>query len=274
MKKLAITLVIVLGLLVAADYGAASFAEYQVSQQMKKQLKLAEDPSVRVHGFPFLTQAVAGDYKDVEVAAKAVQAGQLKELGVEANLHHARLPLNDVLAGQVHKIDVDELVGRMKLKASDVGRIIGITDLTINPAPKDALDESSGDGGSSSSGDGSGGTGQGGATDSSRAAVALDGTIGIAGTNVRVKVIAVLSLLNGQLKIEPKKLDLADRSLSEIPMGDVFEESILQQFTTTLDPGMLPFEVTPTAVRVERGALVMEGKADNVTIGPGGVSTG
>ncbi|WP_344931608.1 hypothetical protein [Saccharopolyspora gregorii] len=25
---------------------------------------------MRVHGFPFLTQAVAGDYRDVELAAK------------------------------------------------------------------------------------------------------------------------------------------------------------------------------------------------------------
>jgi len=267
-KKLAISLVLLLGLLVAADYGAASFAEYQVSQQVRKQLKLAEDPAVRMHGFPFLTQAVAGDYKDVEIAAKAVKVGQLNELGVEANLHHARLPLNNVVAGKVDRIDVDELVGRVKLKASDVGRIIGITDLTINPAPKDALEDAPA-GGSDSSGDQAPG-----GVDNSRATVALDGTIGIAGNNVRVKVIAVLSLLNGQLKIEPKKLNLADQSLSDIPMGDVFEESILQQFKTTLDPGMLPFRVTPTAVRAERGALVIEGVSKNVTIGPGGVQAG
>lgn len=272
MKKLAITIVILLGLLVAADYGAASIAEYQVSQQVRKQLKLAEDPAVRVHGFPFLTQAAGGDYRNVEMAAKAVKVGQLSELGVEANLHHVRLPLNNVIAGKIDKIDVDELVGRVKLKASDVGRIIGITDLTINPAPKNALDESpAGGSGEESSGDR--GT-SGGAVDSSRSTVALDGSIAIAGNNVRVKVIAVLSLLNGQLKIEPKKLDLADQSLTDIPMGDAFEESILQQFSTTLDPGMLPFQVTPTGVRVERGALVMEGEAKNVKIGQGGVTTG
>lgn len=133
MKKLVVTLVIVLGLLVVADYGAASVAEYQVSQKVREQLKLDEDPSVRVHGFPFLTQAVAGDYQDVELAAKAVRVGELSELGVEANLHHARVALGDVIAGKADEIQVDELVGRVKLKASDVGRYIGITDLTINP---------------------------------------------------------------------------------------------------------------------------------------------
>ncbi|GAB2655680.1 DUF2993 domain-containing protein [Saccharopolyspora gloriosae] len=268
MKKLVVTLVIVLGLLVVADYGAASVAEYQVSQKVREQLKLDEDPSVRVHGFPFLTQAVAGDYQDVELAAKAVRVGELSELGVEANLHHARVALGDVIAGKADEIQVDELVGRVKLKASDVGRYIGITDLTINPAPKDALDEPA-DGN-----DGSGSTTGTGASDPSRATVALDGSLDIAGNNVRVKVIGVLSLLNGQITIEPKKLDIADQALSDIPLGDVFEKSILQQFTTTIDPGVLPFSVTPTAVRVERGALVMEGTAQDVTIGSGGVTTG
>ncbi|GAA3366731.1 hypothetical protein [Saccharopolyspora gregorii] len=58
--------------------------------------------------------------------------------------------------------------------------------------------------------------------------MALDGSLDIAGNDVRVKVIAVLSLLNGQLTIEPKKLDIADQALSDIPLGDVFEKSILQ----------------------------------------------
>ncbi|MFR9730406.1 LmeA family phospholipid-binding protein [Saccharopolyspora sp. MS10] len=268
MKKLVVTLVLALGLLIVADYGAASVAEYQVSQRVREQLDLEEDPSVRVHGFPFLTQAVAGDYRDVELEAKAVRVGQLSELGVEANLHHARIGLGDVIAGTADEIRVDELVGRVKLKSSDVGRFIGITDLTINPAPKSALDEPV-DGN-----EGSGSAPEGGTSDQSRAAVALDGSLDIAGNDVRVKVTAVLSLLNGQLTIEPKKLDIADQALEEIPLGDVFEKSILQQFTTTIDPGALPFEVTPTAVRVERGALVMAGTANDVTIGSDGVTTG
>ena len=268
MKKLVITLVVLVAVLVAADFGAAAAAEYQVAQKMRTDMHLASDPEVRINGFPFLTQAVAGDYRDVSVNARTVRVGQLNDVDIEADLRHARIALSDVLSGSADHLDVDELVGRVKLKASDVGRIIGITDLTINPAPKDALEDAPA-GGSDSSGDQAPG-----GVDNSRATVALDGTIGIAGNNVRVKVIAVLSLLNGQLKIEPKKLNLADQSLSDIPMGDVFEESILQQFKTTLDPGMLPFRVTPTAVRAERGALVIEGVSKNVTIGPGGVQAG
>ncbi|QUH05426.1 DUF2993 domain-containing protein [Saccharopolyspora erythraea] len=271
MKKLAITLVIVIGLLVAADFGAAAIAEYQVSKKMRQQLALNEDPSVRINGFPFLYQAAVGDFRDVQLAAQAVKVGQLSEVGIEADLHHARVSTPDVVAGKADRIQVDELVGRVKLKASDVGRFIGITDLTINPAPKDAL--TSEDGSSDGSGDAEQ-SGPSSTVDRTRTTVQLDGSVNIAGEQTKVKVIAVLSLLNGQLKIEPRKLDIVTGSYGEIPLPEVFERSVLEQFNTSLDPGLLPFEVTPTAVGVERGALIVEGSAANVTIGPGGMTTG
>ena len=269
MKKLAITLVIVVGLFVAADFGAAAVAEYQVSKKMRSELKLAEDPSVRINGFPFLWQAAWGDFRDVQLEARAVQVGQLSEVGVEADLHHARVSTADVISGTADQINVDEVVGRVKLKASDVGRYIGITDLTINPAPKDALTGEDSGGDQSGSGESPSST-----VDRTRTVVQLDGSVNIAGENTQVKVIAVLSLLNGQLKIEPRKLDIVTGNYGEIPIPDVFEKAVLGQFNTSLDPGMLPFAVTPTAVGVETGALIVEGTAKDVTLGPGGMTTG
>lgn len=271
MKKLAITLVIVIGLLVVADFGAAAVAEYQVAKQTRSQLKLPEDPAVRINGFPFLAQAAAGDYRDIQLSAQSVPVGQLKEVGVEANLRHARVSTADVISGKAKNINVDEVAGRIRLKSSDVGRMIGINDLHISPAPKESLDEA---GSGAGAGGGDSATSSGSTVDRSKSPVQLDGTLNIAGRDVQVKVVAVLSLLNGQLKIEPRELDLADSKLNDIPLGKVFEKSILQQFSTTLDPGMLPFEITPTAVRAERDALVVEGTTNNVTIGSGGVRTG
>lgn len=270
-KKLAVTLVIVVGLLVAADFGAAAVAEYQVSKKMRSELKLAESPAVKFNGFPFLSQVAFGDYRDVEVAARAVRVGELSEVGVEANLRHARVATSELISGTADEIRVDQVVGRIKLKASDVGRFIGITDLNINPAPKDALEETESTEGSGDSGEGTSSPGS--TVDSSRATVALDGSVNIAGEDTQVRVVAVLSLLNGQLKIEPRKLDLDTSSFGNITLPSMFEQSVLQQFTTTLDPGMLPFQVTPTAVRAERGALVVEGTAENVTMGANGFTT-
>ncbi len=255
MKKLVITLVIVLGLLVAADFGAAATAEYQVSKQVRSQLRLPQNPSVSVHGFPFLYQAVSGDYPDVEMNAESVPFGELHDVGVGATLQHARIPLSDVLGGNTDRLTVDQVDGRVRLKAADVGRMIGIDNLAINPASQQDLTAAGSKAGSAGA-----------------EPVALDGSINIAGRNLHVKVVAVLSLQGGNLKIEPKSLDLADK-LDSIPLGRTFENSILQQFATTFDTRMLPFKIEPTDVRAEQGALVVEGKANQVAMGPDGVRT-
>lgn len=276
MKKLAISLVIVLGVLLAADFGLAAVAEYQVAQKMRSELRLDQNPEVRIKGFPFLAQAVVGDFRDVELEAPSVQMGQLNEVGVEATLSHARISPTDVLTGNADRVTADEVDGRVRLRASDLGRFIRVKNLTIAPAPEDALEEGDSDSGDSgsSSGDGQPGNGLDTGVDRTKTAIQLDGSVNIAGENTKVRVIAVLSLLNGKLNIDPRDLEITTGSLGEIPLPELFENSVLQQFTTTLDPGTLPFEVVPTAVRVEPGSLIVEGTAKNVSIGRNGLSTG
>jgi hypothetical protein len=265
MKKLIITLVIVVGLLVGADFASAAAAEYAVSQQMRTQLHLATAPNVRINGFPFLYQAAVGDFRNVQIDANGLTVGQLSNVGIQAHLIDARTSVADVLGGNA-KIDVDQLDGQVRLSAADVGRLLGISDLTITPAPKDAL---SGTGGNTDATDTQPGT----TVDPTKTTVQLDGSVNIAGSDNKVRVIAVLSLLNGQMKIEPRKLELNNSAFGPIPLPPIFEQSVLQQFTTTLDPGSLPFKVTPTAVRTEPGVLVVEGTAHNVTISGDGVSS-
>ncbi|MDR7302214.1 LmeA family phospholipid-binding protein [Haloactinomyces albus] len=279
-KKLAITLVVVFGLLIAADFGTAAVAEYQVSQKMRTRLDLDKSPAVRINGFPFLTQAIAGDFRNVRIRAKGVQVGEFSEVGVQANLHHAEVATSKVLAGTAERITVDKIVGRIRLKASDIGRFIGVNDLNITPAPKNALDEAGRDSSGGTSGDSGRGAGSGESGDSSgdsdgrrKAVIKLDGTVNIAGTDNHVQVIAILSLVDEKLRIAPRKLELDNSAFGPIPLPDVFEKSVLKRFTTTLDPGKLPFTVTPTAVRAERGALIVEGTTRNVTIDATGLST-
>lgn len=265
-KKLAITLVIVLALLVGADFAAAAITEQQVSKEVGKQLEVQQDPDVSINGFPFLTQAAAGNLRDVQLAVESAKVGDLQDVDLEADLHNARFTPSEVISGNANDLAVDNMVARVKLKSADVGRLIGVQDLAINPAPQDALN------GTDGSGDDQAGSGAGG--DKTSTAVALDGTVNIAGSQNQVSVVAVLSLVDGQLQVTPKKLGLDNDSFGRISLPPAFEEAILSQFNTTLDPGMLPFEITPTGVRAERGALVAEGNADNVQISPDGVTTG
>lgn len=267
MKKLVITLVIVLGVLIAADFGLAAVAEYQVSQKLRSEMKLDDNPSVRINGFPFLTQAVAGDFRDVELEARGVKAGRLNEVGIEANLHHARISPTDVLTGTADRVTADEVDGRVRLKASDIGRVIPITDLTLRPAPDDALSESS------DSSDQSGGSELDTSADRTRTTIQLNGSTDIAGEDTEIEVIAILSLVDGRVRIDPRDLDIETGSYGRIEVPELFKRSVLRKFTTTLDPGMLPFKVVPTAVRAEPGSLVVEGTARNVSIGSNGLSS-
>jgi hypothetical protein len=70
-----IALVVLVGLLVAADRIALVVAERTAASTIQRSQHLDHTPSVSVAGFPFLTQLVAGDFHQVTVRAKDVPAG-------------------------------------------------------------------------------------------------------------------------------------------------------------------------------------------------------
>src|SRR2546429_9487511 len=71
-RRLVIALAILLGLVVVADFVTAAIFEHEVSKRARSKFGLADDPSVRVHGFSFLLQAFSGEYDHVTVDAKGV----------------------------------------------------------------------------------------------------------------------------------------------------------------------------------------------------------
>ncbi|MBP2475857.1 hypothetical protein JOF53_004729 [Crossiella equi] len=261
MKKLAIVLVVLIGLLVAADFGAAAAAEYQVSQRLRAQLKLSEDPSVRVNGFPFLYQALVGDYREVEVKASGVPVAELNNVEVEATLRHVRAPLSELLSGEAQNVRIDEVTGRVKLMASEVGKLINVNDLKIEPANLDELYDRK------PNGDLITPTSKP-PVDEKTAPVKLTGSTDIAGTRTTVIVVGVLSLVDNQIEVSPKRLRVSNET-GEVPLPPAVDRLIRRAFSTRINPGGLPFTVVPTAVRAEQGALVVEGRAKDVLLGGG-----
>ncbi len=271
--KITIVVVVVLvGLLVGADYGLAAAAEYQVSKKMRSELNLADDPSVDIHGFPFITQAIAGDYHDITVNATGVPAkNTLRDLEVDADLHDVRVRLSDLLSGNVSQVRVDEVDGQVKVKASDIGRLLNIPDLTINPISLDVV----------------AGVGAQDALDqreklqnpgvanplTSEAGVLLTGSILIAGEKTTVNAYGVISLDNGGVSITPKKLQLTNGLVSGT-LPDSLLQTFAHFFATSLNSKSLPlpFAVQATGVEVESGAIVVQGKADNILLSAGNQS--
>ncbi|MFI2413085.1 DUF2993 domain-containing protein [Streptomyces sp. NPDC018947] len=78
MRALRILLVVVVilgGLFVIADRIAVAFAENEAADRLRTTENLSSTPDVSINGFPFLTQAAAGELDDVEVAMEDYEAG-------------------------------------------------------------------------------------------------------------------------------------------------------------------------------------------------------
>lgn len=249
MKKAAIALLVLLVLLVVADFGTAAAAEYQVSKRLRGHLELPDEPAVKINGFPFLTQAFAGDYRDVDVAADRVTVAKLRNIGVEATLRHVRVPLSELLSGSADSVHVDEVVGRARIQVSELGNVINVEDLRIEQVSEQAQPAAQ----TSSSGTGP---------------VRLIGTTEVLGQRPEVTILGSVDLVDGFIQVTANDIEVNGQQA----LPSIVRQGLLRGFTARLDPGALPFEITPTSIRVENDTLVVEGTARDLELSPAGVS--
>jgi hypothetical protein len=254
MRRVVIGLLVLVGLLVAVDYGSAALAESAVSRQMREQIGLTDDPSVRINGFPFLTQALSGRYRSIDVDASRIRVGQLQELDVSAQLRNVTAPLSMLLSSGPKTLRVGEAEGTVSVSATDVERLVpGIKDLRIDSLDKEALRQAVEDGGDPA------------LTRLDPDNVArLVGTGSFLGQETQVSVIAVLQLEGGQAQIVPQDIRLGDDGQA-VPQA--IQRTLRQLFTVRIDPGSLPLQVTPTALQANNGQLEISGEARNLTLG-------
>jgi hypothetical protein len=254
-RKLIIVVVVVVALAVTADFVAAAAAEYTVATQLRQQLELAGDPSVRINDFPFLTQAVAGRYSAIDVRASGVSVDPLHDLDVEATLHDVVAPLAEVSSGNLHSVRAARVDGRVRIKDSDLGRAIGIEDLRLQrPSDQEIKDLLPA------------GTPTGNATPSNRAPVRMVATTDLAGRRTEIVAIGVIELTGGMVRITTSEVRLSRDGVGEAGLPRGIRQTLLKALSTDVRPGGLPFAVTPTKVWVETGSVVVEGTANNVTL--------
>jgi hypothetical protein len=257
MRRLVIALLVLVGLLVAVDFGSAAIAESAVSRQMREQIGLADDPAVRINGFPFLTQALAGEYSSVDVAASRISVGELREVDVTAQLRDVTAPLSMLLGSGPKTLRVDEAEGTVRISAEDLQRLIpGVQDLRIESIDAEALQQAVEDGGEESL-----------TRIDPDSAARLVGTSTLLGQELEVSVIAVLELVDGQAQIVPRDIRLGGDDAPALP-GPA-QRPLQQLFTVRVDPGSLPLQVTPTALRARDGALEISGTAQDLVLGAG-----
>ena len=262
MKRLVIALLVLAGLLVAADFGAAAVTESVVSRQMRSQLGLVDDPSVRINGFPFLTQAVAGEYGSVDINADRISVGQMREVGVRAQLRNVSAPpLATLIGSGLTTLQAKAAEGTVRIPANDVQRLLpGVVKLRIESLDDGAIEQAIDDGADVTLGD-----------INPNLAVRLVGTSPLLGTQAEVSVIAALELADGQIRIVPRDIRLGGGAPA---LPAAIQQQLRQLFTLRIDPGSLPLDVTPTKLRAVDDGLEISGRARDLTLGGPATSTG
>lgn len=258
MRTIVIGLLVLVGLGVGVDFAAAAVAEYRVSQATREELELSSDPSVRINGFPFFAEAAGGEFDEIEVGAVGVPVGALRDVGMEATLRSVNAPLSQLLSGITDSVEVRRVTGRVRVRDSDLGRLIGIPDLRITEPTDDETKEALGAGEDAET----------------RTAIRLTGSTEIAGQRTQLTVLGILELVDDQMHVTPTDLYLGRGTDEELRVPEPVREPLLKEFRARIDPGELPFTVTPTTVEVDQGSLVIEGTGRNVVISETEASTG
>jgi hypothetical protein len=93
---LVIVVIVLVGLLLGADFLGRKYAENRVAAQIQKQ-GFPTRPSVTIDGFPFLTQLVSRDFSEVQIAAGSITEGPLQIHSIDATLH--RVLVNSSYSG-------------------------------------------------------------------------------------------------------------------------------------------------------------------------------
>ncbi|SFK35970.1 LmeA family phospholipid-binding protein [Geodermatophilus ruber] len=125
MRALLVVLLLLLGLAVVADRVGVGIAEDQVARVVADRGGLAGEPDVEIGGFPFLTQAVGGEYDEVRLSLTADDLGQPEGTRADVTLRGVQVPLSDVLSGSVAEVPVARVDGTATLSYELLAQQLG-----------------------------------------------------------------------------------------------------------------------------------------------------
>ncbi|MFC4912866.1 DUF2993 domain-containing protein [Actinomadura gamaensis] len=103
-KFLLVVLVLLVVGLVAADRIGVRVAQNEIGKQVAAQYNLSRQPDVTIHGIPFLTQAVQGNYDQIDVGIGDWTQQGITVHDVKVEMHGVDAPLDQVAAGNADNV--------------------------------------------------------------------------------------------------------------------------------------------------------------------------
>lgn len=138
-----IGLVVLLVLAIVADFIARNVAQNEAATQIE-QAGFPAKPTVTIEGFPFLTQVLSRDFREVKLSATAVPAGPVKITQVRAVASGVHLT-SGFSSGTIDQVSGTALITFPSLAtafdnaAGPAGSLIGSTGLTLSAASPDEV---------------------------------------------------------------------------------------------------------------------------------------
>ena len=123
-RRLLVLVAILAALAALADRGLAAMAGSATARAVQRSENLSEKPDVSFNGFPFLTQALRGRFREVEVTVRDVRREGVTITRVDARLEDVRVGLVDALAGEVEAVPIGEGTAVATLSYADVNEFL------------------------------------------------------------------------------------------------------------------------------------------------------
>ncbi|REE96595.1 LmeA family phospholipid-binding protein [Thermomonospora umbrina] len=105
-KVLIVVAILLVGGLIAADRIGVRIVEDRIGREVAAQYDLREDPDVTIHGFPFLTQAIGGEYDRIDLRIGEYAQADVTVRDVRVEMHGVRAPLGEVTGGDSRNVTV------------------------------------------------------------------------------------------------------------------------------------------------------------------------
>jgi hypothetical protein len=240
----AIVLLVLVGLLVAADRISAYAASRAVADQVRNQLaaehiSTSTPPSVQLGGFPFLTQVIRGHYDHVTIDVKgaSTQGVTFSDLHITATGVHAKT--SQLIRGS-GPIAADQVAGTARLTWSQVPTLLEKARLARSGAQISGSDD-----------------GQ----------VTIRQPIQLGGSTTTLVATGTVTAANGKVAVKINHVTTEGASLP--PLLQELIGPYAQQLSGSFALPTLPYHLKLTGVAVSAAALTIRATGQSVLITAG-----
>jgi hypothetical protein len=225
MRRLVIFLVVLVILLVAADRISRYAAQRKIATRVATSYHLPTRPSVRIQGFPFLTQVLARRFKEVDVTLSSVTASGVRLEDLQARFKGVRAPLRKL---------VGKGRGVMTADQATATALIPFAAVQQRLPPGVRLTPDGGD-------------------------VRLSGKLGYQGFQLPVSAAASLHVSNSAIEVSPRNVTVAGTLPVVLPPG-----LLGTRLAIAMPVRDLPMHLQVRSVRVTTGGLEVTASARGV----------